>query len=375
MKYFSDRSDADPAGVMKRQGVGHLGGVRHGFSKDGFGLHGGGAGRAASAVELGGEAGRQRAVGARPLVSIITPIFDAERFLPEAVESVLAQTYPEWELLLVNDGSADRSGEIARRYAALYPARIRVLEHEGGRNRGLSASRNLGLRHAAGRYLTFLDADDVYLPHAIEREVAVLEARPEAAAVCGNLQFWYGWTGDPRDARRDFVSRLKVPTGVLHRPPHLLVHALSAGGRKPGISSVMVRRETVEAVGAFEEVFRDLGEDRVFWAKVSLNAPVFVTDVCLVKYRQHADSLCAKARREGKDFRTRQLYLDWLASYLADEGVDDPAVWRALDKSRRDYDYQLRFAGLKQLGRRVLSLRTRYWLLDKWLSLKSVTGL
>src|SRR5205807_873118 len=75
---------------------------------------------------------------------------NAERFLREAVESVFAQTYPHWELLLVDDGSTDRSGEIARRFAADRPDRVRYLEHPGHENRGMSASRNLGIRSARG---------------------------------------------------------------------------------------------------------------------------------------------------------------------------------------------------------------------------------
>jgi len=305
----------------------------------------------------------------KPPVSIITPFLNAENFFQEAIESVLAQSYDPWELLLVDDGSSDRSTEIARSYAAQYPARIRWLEHAGHDHRGAGAARNLGLRWAAGQYLTFLDADDVYLPGKLEKEVAVLEAQPEAAAVCGALQYWYSWTGERRDARRDFIRRLGVRPETLHRPPHLLVHHLRAGGHKPGISSLMVRREAVAQVGAFEpETFRGLGEDQVFWARVSLHVPVFVMGECLFRYRQHADSTCAVAIREGRDAAAWQSFLNWLETYLADEGVTNPEVWKALRACQRDFDYQVRFAVLKQLGRRLLPLRTRYWLRDRWTS-------
>ena len=97
----------------------------------------------------------------KALVSTIIIFLNAERFLAEAIESVLAQTYPTWELWLVDDGSTDRSSQLARDYAARHAARIHYLEHPGHENRGKSASRNLGLRHARGEYVALLDADDV----------------------------------------------------------------------------------------------------------------------------------------------------------------------------------------------------------------------
>jgi glycosyltransferase involved in cell wall biosynthesis len=88
---------------------------------------------------------------------------------------VLAQTYDSWELMLVDDGSADGSTDIALRYAKQYPKKVRYFEHDGHQNRGASASRNLGISHAKGHYVAFLDADDVWLPHKLEQQVAVID--------------------------------------------------------------------------------------------------------------------------------------------------------------------------------------------------------
>src|SRR5216684_3354263 len=100
----------------------------------------------------------------RPLTSVIMIFLNAEKFIQEAIESVFAQGYDSWELLLVDDGSTDSSTVLALRYAEQYPVKVRYIEHEGHQNRGMSASRNLGIRHAQGEYLAFLDADDVWLP-------------------------------------------------------------------------------------------------------------------------------------------------------------------------------------------------------------------
>src|ERR1051326_4073929 len=120
-----------------------------------------------------------------PRVSCITIFLDAEAFLEESIQSVLAQTYPFWELLLVDDGSSDRSGALARDYARRYPDRIGYLTHERARNRGMSASRNLGLAQAQGELIAFLDSDDVWLAHKLEEQVQILRDHPEADLVCG----------------------------------------------------------------------------------------------------------------------------------------------------------------------------------------------
>src|SRR5262245_60211168 len=104
---------------------------------------------------------------------------DALPFLDEAIESVRAQTCDEWELLLVDDGSTDGSTAVALRHAERDPGRIRYLEHPGHENHGMSASRNLGVSHARGQYVGFLDADDVWLPRKLEQQTAILDGRPE----------------------------------------------------------------------------------------------------------------------------------------------------------------------------------------------------
>ena len=120
-----------------------------------------------------------------PLVSVVIAFLDGERFLREAIDSVFAQTYERWELLLVDDGSGPAASSIARECAAREPGRVRYLEHDEHRNRGLSASRNLGIAGARGVYTAFLDADDVWLPDKLMDQVAILESRPMSERCTG----------------------------------------------------------------------------------------------------------------------------------------------------------------------------------------------
>src|SRR5215212_3944019 len=120
-------------------------------------------------------------MSSKPMVTAIIIFFNEERFIREAIESVFAQTYDNWELLLVDDGSTDGSTQIALDYAHQYRAKVRYLEHPGHQNRGMSAARNLGISYARGQYVAFLDADDVWMPHKLHQQVEILDSHPEAA--------------------------------------------------------------------------------------------------------------------------------------------------------------------------------------------------
>src|SRR5215510_3734454 len=133
------------------------------------------------------------------LVSVIIIFLNTADFLQEAIDSVFAQTYSAWELLLVDDGATDGSSAIALSCAKQHPGRVKYLEHDGHQNLGMSASRNLGIEHSSGAYITFLDADDVWLPANLQQQVELLASHPTAAMVYGPIEWWYSWTGRASD--------------------------------------------------------------------------------------------------------------------------------------------------------------------------------
>lgn len=255
-----------------------------------------------------------------PLVSIVTPILNAERFVDEAVASVLAQTYPHWVLLLVDDGSSDRSVPLATAWARIHPDRVRYLEHEGHRNRGTSASRNLGIRHAKGDYIAFLDADDVWLPHHLTDQVALLERFPDVGLVYGPAEEWYSWTGKAEDRVRDHVPALGVPAGRPLGPPGPLAAYVRREAPTPCTCSVLVRHRVIEAVGGFEPAFRGMYDDQAFYAKACLAVPVLAAGECSSRYRRRADSIYSSAKASGRNRLDRLAFLRWLDRYLAERG-------------------------------------------------------
>jgi glycosyltransferase involved in cell wall biosynthesis len=294
------------------------------------------------------------------LVSIIMPFLNAERFISEAVNSVLAQTYNHWELLLVDDGSTDGSTVIAHRYAELHPDKIRRVEHPGHQNRGISASRNLGISRGKGEYIAMLDADDLWLPHKLEQQMALLGAHPQAAMLYGNSLYWHSWTGSSEDSGRDFMPRLTGPVNTVIWPAKLLVLYLRGEATVPCPSSLLLRRAVIERVNGFQTDFRDMYEDQVFYAKIALAAPVLVVDECWDKYRQHADSCCSRAKDSGSTGVARLAYLNWLTDYLLAEGVNDAELWQALDYALWQYRYPV-LAGLSKRTHAVLWKLRKAW--------------
>lgn len=277
--------------------------------------------------------------GPAPRVSVITIFLDAERFLAEAVESLLAQTYREWELILVDDGSADGSTAIAREYAARFPDRVRYAEHPGHANRGMSASRNLGIRLARGEYVALLDGDDVYLPRKLEHQVALLDASPGAGFVYGETMYWHSWTGRPEDAARDRLRTRGLAPGTVVRPPELVRRVLREAARTPCTCGVVMRKEAVERAGGFEEGFGGMYEDQVFFLKLALHAVALVDGECLDRYRQHEDSWCHRELKGGRWQRTsalnesRRAFLEWLEGFLQDPRIGDRGLLR---RTRRE---------------------------------------
>jgi glycosyltransferase involved in cell wall biosynthesis len=278
-----------------------------------------------------------------PRVSVITIFLNAEQFIQEAVDSILAQTYGSWELLLVDDGSTDASTSVALRYAEQHPGRIRCLEHPGRQNRGMSTSRNLGLKHARGEYVALLDADDVWLPQKLERQVALLDSHPVAAMVYGPTQHWYSWTGKVEDRHRDSMRRLGVPTDTMVVPPRLVTLFLGRKAWTPATCGVLMRRSAIERIGGFDEGFRGMFEDQVFFYKLCLSAPVFIESGCWDRYRQHPNSWCEMARSRGeyepgyRPNRARKAFLNWVEDYFIAQKVSDPELWRLLRRELWPY--------------------------------------
>jgi glycosyltransferase involved in cell wall biosynthesis len=269
----------------------------------------------------------------QPLVSVIMIFLNPGKFLQEAVSSVFAQTYPHWELIFIDDGSTDGSSVIARSLAGELPERIRYHDHPGHRNLGMSLSRNLGMRIAAGELIAMLDADDVWFPRKLDQQITVLRAHPEAALVYGRTLQWRSWRKGPRLWIKDTISHLGLTPDRLYGSPELLEKLVRARILSPSMSSVCFRRELFDRTGGFEGSFRGMYEDQVFMTKVFLRETVFPSSQVWDKYRLHPDSCVASSKKRGLSSVARDTYLKWVEEYLRSQNLKDVVTNRVVKKT------------------------------------------
>lgn len=287
-----------------------------------------------------------------PLVSVITPFRDVAPYLGQAIDSVLAQSFENWELILVDDGSRDGCGAIADSYAARHPGRIVVLRHPGGENRGISASRNLGRRHARGTWLASLDGDDVWLPQTLAEQTRLAERNPEAGLILGATRYWYSWAGP--DAPADEIVQVGAPEG-LHRPPELLHRLYPLGqGAAPSMNSVFVRKDVVDAVGGWVDTFRTAYEDQALLTRLYLATPVYVSHECRDLYRQRPGSIMS-VDLVGHDYTANRLrFLRWLENHMREQGYEGAPEHDAARRALRACD-PAPLARAQRFGRRALA--------------------
>jgi glycosyltransferase involved in cell wall biosynthesis len=211
------------------------------------------------------------------LVSVILPVHNGARFLAEAMQSVLDQTYGAFELIVVDDGSTDATGEIVTRFMR-QDERVRLIRQP---NQGVSVARNTALEAARAEWIACLDHDDVMLAHRLERQLAFVEAHPEVKAF-GTLALYI-------NARGEVVGQT-VPVPLRSRAD---LGAWLATGRAIGLNqpSVMMSRSAVLAVGGYNPQMR-VAQDIDLWMRLAQAGHlVLQQDEVLTKYRVHPGSV------------------------------------------------------------------------------------
>lgn len=278
---------------------------------------------------------------APPLVSVVIPCYNAARYLAEAVDSVRAQTYPNIEIVVVDDGSSDDTAAVARTLP---------VEYVYQENRGVSAARNNGIRHSHGKYVLFLDNDDRLLPRAVEIGVKLLEEHPECAMAVGEHRY-IAADGTP------LGSSTKHATGRDHYQM-LLEHNFV---ETP--CSALHRRDSLTATGLFDETLTG-GEDHELYLRIARQGPLIAHDKEVSEYRLHGTSssrnaesmleeACRvlemelpylngdrqklRARAKGVRFMQRHYGRRLTREIMSAQRLMDPESRRKLDLLRRNY--------------------------------------
>ncbi len=217
-----------------------------------------------------------------PKVSICMPAYKADRYLPETLESIRAQTFRDWELILVEDGSHDHAEEQVAAFAAQVPQPVRFLRH--AKNQGLPATRNTGIALARAPWIALLDSDDLWQPTHLEELVAAAQKNPRADLIhAGSMLF-------DSDSGRELELRAPSPGVVAGYPLSLFL-----GEYIVQPSSVMLRKSLWEKVGGFDPDFRYV-EDREMWMRCARAGAVFLyTGHPTCRYRKHGTALTTHA--------------------------------------------------------------------------------
>jgi len=262
-----------------------------------------------------------------PAITVVIPAYNAAAFVGEAIESVLAQTFTDWKLVVVDDGSTD---ETAVAVAAYDDPRVRLLTID---HSGLPAvARNRGLATAESRYVAFLDADDLWRPRKLARQIAVVDSRPEVGLVHTNFE----------QLRNGTLEAYVPPPGLTASGP---TFERIAVGNYIANSSVLLRSELLTRHGLFDEDPRLRGsEDFELWLRLAPHTTFAYVDEPLLVYRLHGANL-GQGEQMGVGYVTAMEKMKRLHPELV-AGLGAP-YWRMLGYHRAVF-------GLEGRGRREL---------------------
>jgi glycosyltransferase involved in cell wall biosynthesis len=225
-----------------------------------------------------------------PLVSVLMPVFNTSRYLDEALRSVQVQTFADFELIVVDDGSTDGSSKVLQAFAAREP-RMRLITRE---NRGLIATRNELLAAARGELLAWMDSDDISLPDRFARQVEAFRSNPQLVCL--------GSAAQCIDPEGHYLKIEYWPTS----PEQILIEQQSGGAMR--FPTTMMRRDPALSVGGFREPFK-IGEDFDFLLRLSSIGELRNFADVLYLYRQHVASVCATMGAHWQVYRDQVLEL------------------------------------------------------------------
>jgi glycosyltransferase involved in cell wall biosynthesis len=235
-----------------------------------------------------------------PQISIITPTLNRAKLLPDAIRSVLKQTFKDWEHIIIDDGSKDNTEDVVRKFTD-----HRIIYVNRFKQRGISATRNLGIRLASGKYIAFLDSDDLLPPDSLAKRIRYLERHPGTALVYGRMK-----TLKSAEYKKKIQTMAKAAAGSQvktydyydscmqksrsHKERFNLL--LDADFSFIRTGSVMVRTTALEQTDGFDENFI-VAEDYDLWLRITRqNDFHFLNDILLI-YRRFEDSIYLGAMR------------------------------------------------------------------------------
>lgn len=223
------------------------------------------------------------------LVSIITASYNYEDYIKDTIESVINQTYENWELIIVDDGSTDNSVEVIKSYCE-QDNRIKLYQHENGLNRGLPETLKLGISKANGEWISFLESDDKYMPEYLEEKIKVIENNPETEFIYSDFESFEGKGVDKTDFHKYFRRK--------YRKSDLSLDLLKQNWICT-FSIVMLRKELIDGCDFNTPIPALL--DWWLWVQISQKTKFYYLDKKLTMWRIHSDSYINRIEYDKMD--------------------------------------------------------------------------
>lgn len=219
-----------------------------------------------------------------PKVSVIIPVYNSSKYVSEAIASVFAQTYQDFEIIVIDDGSTDNSREIIEDFIEKYPSKINYIYQK---NKGIAGARNTGIKNAKGSLIALLDADDKWHPARLEKEIVIIESSPQIGLVHSNLMS-ISEDGIPLE---NFKRNKKYLSGYIFK--HLFLRSADIGS-----PTVLFRKDCCMNVGLFDENIVCMGcDDRDMWLRIAQKYRVEYINEILAYHRLHNTNFSNNTQR------------------------------------------------------------------------------
>ncbi|HKF50792.1 MAG TPA: glycosyltransferase [Candidatus Acidoferrales bacterium] len=234
-------------------------------------------------------------------ISVVMSVYNGQEYLPEAVDSILTQTFRDFEFIIIDDGSVDKTAEILTRYAER-DSRIRIISHE---NKGRAASLNIGIEAAKSEYIARMDADDVALPERLQQQFDFLETQPQVGIVGGAVELI--------KRNGSGVRRVQPPVSDSE------IRTIMLQGNPMWHPAITMRRKVVIAAGGYRKQFLD-ADDYDLWLRMVELCQIANLGIYVLRYRIHANQVSVQNMRH----QTMCVFAARIAAALRRSGKPDP---------------------------------------------------
>lgn len=283
------------------------------------------------------------------LISIITASYNYENYIKETIESVISQTYTNWEMIILDDGSKDNSVDVIRNYC-LKDSRIKLYQHHNNENKGLAETLKLGLEKAKGEWIIFLESDDSITPDYIEKKLQVIKEYPDIKFIFNDVNC-FGDNSRVKEMEKYFISQ---KSKIIQNPnPRNFLCDFEEFNIIPTFSTVMLKKEILKDIDYNSPLKKIL--DYYLWTQIALNNEFYYINQKLTNWRMHPNSYISTSCNKQ------------------DKVIFDIAILNIICKKENKLKYLHKYIHLyRKMIFRIFFKQQKILLFGKWYSFKNI---